>query len=52
LNDAPLLKALLFLLYEDIFRGVMLGARDKTNVDIWGKILRAAAEAEESEFRG
>jgi len=50
MNDAPLVKALLFLLYEDIFRGTAFGARDKDNVSIWLSILTAAAEAELNEF--
>ena len=28
-NDAPLLKALMYLLVEDVFKGDYLGARDK-----------------------
>ena len=35
MNDAPLLKALLFLLYEDIFRGASFGPKDKDNVQLW-----------------
>jgi hypothetical protein len=46
MNDAPLIKTLLFLLYEDIFRGSAFGARDKDNVNMWAEILTAAAEAE------
>lgn len=50
MNDAPLIKALLFLLYEDIFRGTAFGARDKDNASMWLKILTAAAEAELNDF--
>lgn len=50
LNDAPLVKALLFLLYEDVFRGTWLGPRDKDNISMWGEILTAAAEVEAKEF--
>lgn len=50
MNDAPLIKALLFLLYEDIFKGTAYGARDKDNVAMWLRILTAAAETELSEF--
>ena len=50
MNDAPLLKALLFLLYEDIFRGFALGAKDKDNVTLWHEILRTAAQTELREF--
>jgi hypothetical protein len=49
-NDAPLVKALLFLLYEDIFRGAMFGPKDKDNVNLWLEILTAAAQAEIDEF--
>ena len=49
-NDAPLVKALLFLLYEDIFRGAMFGPKDKDNVNLWLEILTAAAQAETAEF--
>lgn len=42
-NDAPLLKALLYLLYEDIFRGTAYGAKDKDNVSLWQGVLDAAA---------
>jgi hypothetical protein len=51
-NDAPLLKALLFLLYEEIFRGLAFGAKDKDNVSIWSEILGAAAEEELRGFNG
>lgn len=46
LNDAPLLKATLYLLLEELFRGDYLGAKDKDNVRLWGSILAAAARAE------
>jgi hypothetical protein len=46
LNDAPLLKTLLFLLMEDAFKGDYLGARDKDNLAMWTAILGAAARAE------
>lgn len=46
LNDAPLVKALLYLLFEDVMRGAALGPRDKDNVDLWTAILTSAAEAE------
>jgi hypothetical protein len=45
LNDAPLLKAALYLLLEDLFRGEYMGAKDKDNVQMWGAILAAAARA-------
>lgn len=46
LNDAPLLKTVLFLLMEDTFKGEYLGARDKDNLAMWTAILGAAARAE------
>lgn len=51
-NDVPLIKTLLFLLYEDIFRGTALGAKDKDNLSMWAEILTAAAETELREFDG
>ena len=46
LNDAPLLKAALYLLLNNLFEGEHLGARQKDNVELWGTILAAAAQAE------
>lgn len=46
LNDAPLVKALLYLLAEDLFHGAYLGAKDKDNIELWQSILTSAAEAE------
>ncbi len=46
LNDAPLLKAALYLLLNDLFEGEHLGARQKDNVKLWGTILAAAAKVE------
>ena len=51
-NDAPLLKALLFLLYEDVFRGVAFGPKDKDNVSLWLDVLTAAAEEERRDYDG
>ena len=48
-NDAPLLKALLYLLMEDVFKGEYLGARDKDNIDLWQEILTLAAASEPHE---
>lgn len=50
LNDAPIIKTLLFLLYEDIFRGAAFGPKDKDNVTFWNTALAAAAEAEWRQF--
>jgi hypothetical protein len=52
LNDAPLVKTLLFLLAENLFQGVHLGARDKDNIDLWQGILTTAAKAELASFSG
>lgn len=46
LNDLPVLKALLFLLVENIFAGQNVGPRDKDNLEVWQAILTAAASAE------
>ena len=45
-NDAPLLKSLLFLLYEDLFRGQAMGTKDKENQSFWNEVLTTAARAE------
>lgn len=45
-NDAPLVKAMLYLLAEPILRGEVLGSRDKDNLAIWQAVLSAAAKAE------
>lgn len=49
-NDAPLLKALLYLLYEDIFRGLAFGPKDRDNVSLWRAILNAAAKDERDSY--
>jgi hypothetical protein len=48
LNDLPVVKALMFLLVENIFAGQNLGPRDKDNLEVWQTILAAAARAERS----
>ena len=35
LNDAPVVKALLFLLTHRIFEGAHLGSKDKDNIALW-----------------
>ncbi|MFD2417302.1 ATP-binding protein [Amycolatopsis pigmentata] len=47
-NDAPLLKALLYLLVEDVFQGEYLGPKDKDNIELWREILTAAAKEQSS----
>src|SRR5262249_16857632 len=46
LNDLPVIKSLMYLLVEDIFRGISYGPRDKDNVEIWQAVLTAAAQVE------
>lgn len=43
LNDAPLVKALLFLLVENLFHGSHFGPKDKDNLELWQTLLTAAA---------
>ncbi|GAB2534498.1 ATP-binding protein [Nocardia heshunensis] len=52
LNDAPLVKALMFLLTHQIFEGSYLGSKDKDNVALWSAILGAAVEVEAEMRRG
>ncbi|MFC4534602.1 ATP-binding protein [Sphaerisporangium dianthi] len=44
-NDAPLLKALLYLLMENLFHGERTGPGDKDNIQLWQEILTAAARS-------
>lgn len=46
LNDAPLLKALLFLLLNNLFEGEYLGVKEKDNVKLWDAILTAAVKVQ------
>jgi hypothetical protein len=46
MNDAPVLKALLYLLTHHVFEGQHLGAKDKDEIDLWKSVLTAAAVAE------
>jgi hypothetical protein len=52
LNDAPILKTLLFLLFENVFQGVAFGSKDKDNVNLWREVLNAAAEDERDGYGG
>jgi hypothetical protein len=47
LNDAPVLKALVFLLTHHVFEGQHLGSRDKDEIALWKSVLGAAAATEE-----
>lgn len=51
LNDAPVLKALLYLLTHQVFEGQHLGSRDKDDIALWKSVLGAAA-ATEAHMRG
>ncbi len=46
LNDAPMLKAIMFLLTHHVFEGQVLGARDKDEIALWKSVLETAVEAE------
>jgi hypothetical protein len=46
LNDLPVLKLLLYLLFEEIFAGQNVGPRDRDNLDMWQELLTAAADVE------
>ncbi|TYQ14267.1 UNVERIFIED_ORG: DNA mismatch repair enzyme (predicted ATPase) [Gordonia westfalica J30] len=46
-NDAPVLKALLFLLTQHAFDGHHLGPRDKDQIALWKSVLGAAVLTEE-----
>jgi hypothetical protein len=47
LNDAPVVKALAFLLTHHVFEGQHLGSRDKDEIALWKSVLGAAAAVEE-----
>lgn len=47
LNDAPVLKSLLYLLTHHVFEGQHLGSRDKDQIALWKSVLSAAVLAEE-----
>lgn len=46
LNDAPIVKALMYLLLHKVFEGEYSGPRAKDNIKMWQAVLTAAAEAE------
>lgn len=48
LNDMPVLKALLYILMEDLFQGEYLGSKDKDNLEMWQELLTVAAQGEKS----
>ncbi|WP_138416171.1 ATP-binding protein [Sinomonas gamaensis] len=47
LNDAPVLKALIYLLTHHVFEGQHLGSRDKDEIALWKSVLGTAAAAED-----
>ncbi len=52
LSDAPLLKTLVFLLVEGLFKGQHWGPRDKDFIDMWDAVLSAAVQVEETYRNG
>lgn len=52
LSDAPLLKTLVFLLVEGLFKGQHWGPRDKDFIDMWDAVLSAAVQVEETYRQG
>jgi hypothetical protein len=46
LNDAPMVKSLIYLLMQDAFRHERIGSRLKDNIELWQSVLVAAARAE------
>lgn len=46
MNDAPLIKSLVYLLTRDVFSGQYLGRKDRDNVELWQTVLGAAAKAQ------
>ncbi len=45
-EDAPLLKTLMYLLYSRFFEGSFLGAREKREIEAYGRIIEAALSDE------
>ncbi|MFC8448530.1 ATP-binding protein [Kitasatospora sp. NPDC057223] len=46
LNDAPMVKTMLYLLLHKVFESEVQGAREKDNLQLWQNILIAAARTE------
>lgn len=51
-NDAPVLKALVYLLTRDIFMGERLGPKDKDDITLWQEVLAGAVQAENERLGG
>jgi hypothetical protein len=52
LNDAPVMKALLYLLTHHVFEGQYLGTKDRDEIALWKSVLGAAAVAEQQSREG
>ena len=48
LNDAPLVKALIYLLTREVFDGEYAGSRDRDNIALWKAVLGVAVQEEAS----
>ncbi|WP_067692986.1 ATP-binding protein [Nocardia jejuensis] len=46
LNDAPMIKSMLYLMVHEVFQRERIGPRDKDNLQMWQSVLVAAARAE------
>jgi hypothetical protein len=46
LNDAPLIKTLVYLLTRHVFEGEYLGSRDRDDIALWRAVLSAAIKEE------
>ncbi len=46
LNDAPLVKSLMYLLLHQVFEKEYSGSREKDNLQLWQAVLISAAQAE------
>jgi len=51
MNDAPMIKTLMFLLTQGHFTGVQYSAAKKDDAAVWQALLGAAAEQEASRQR-
>lgn len=46
MNDAPLVKSLLYLLVHELYQGEHLGSRQRDNLALWQSVLLSAARSE------
>ena len=49
-NDVPMIKALIYLLFEDVMKGPALGSKEKENYEFWRDVLTSAAETEDRTY--